>query len=87
MPSLAKVGAVVGTKTFTPIQTNLPLGGKMDVYNCSNMWFEWCLSTFFFIPHLKEDDLLEEDIKFKNYLIDHGWDGEFGLQGEPSKDE
>ena len=38
------------------------------------------LVTFIFIPHLKDEDLLEEDVKFKNYLIDNGWKGKFGIQ-------
>lgn len=85
--AIGKVGAVVGTKTFTPIQTNLPQGERWTFIIAAICGLSGVLVAFFLIPHLKEDDLLEEDIKFKNYLIDHGWDGEFGLQGEPSKDE
>ncbi|CUM57228.1 uncharacterized protein AC631_03883 [Debaryomyces fabryi] len=83
--ALGKVGAVVGTETFTPIQNHK--GAKWTFIIAAICGLAGVLVAFFFIPHLKEDDLLEEDIKFKNYLIDNGWEGDFGIPGEPSKDE
>lgn len=83
--AIGKAGAAVGTKTFTPIQTNL--GENWTFIIAAICGLAGVLLAFIFIPHLKEDDLLEEDIKFKNYLIDQGWKGDFGLKGEPCKDD
>ncbi|EGW32861.1 uncharacterized protein SPAPADRAFT_65885 [Spathaspora passalidarum NRRL Y-27907] len=76
--AIGKVGAVVGTKTFTPIQTNL--GQKWTFIIAAICGLAGVLVTFIFVPHLREDDLLEQDIKFKNYLIDNGWEGKFGIK-------
>ncbi|RLV90134.1 putative metabolite transport protein GIT1 [Spathaspora sp. JA1] len=76
--AIGKVGAVVGTKSFTPIQTNL--GPRWTFIIAAICGLLGILVTFFFVPHLKEDDLLEQDIKFKNYLIDNGWEGKFGIK-------
>lgn len=74
--AIGKVGAVVGTETFTPIQNNL--GKKWTFIIAAICGLAGVLVTYFFVPHLREDDLLEEDIKFKNYLLDNGWTGTFG---------
>lgn len=76
--AIGKVGAVVGTKTFSPIQKNL--GDKWTFIIAAICGLAGVLVTFIFIPHLKDEDLLEEDVKFKNYLIDNGWKGKFGIQ-------
>ena len=74
--AIGKVGAVVGTKSFTPIQDNL--GKKWTFIIAAICGLLGVLIAFFLIPHLKEDDLLEEDISFKNYLAANGWEGEYG---------
>lgn len=74
--AIGKVGAVVGTKTFTPIQNNL--GKKWTFIIAAICGLVGVLVAYIFIPHLKDEDLLEEDIRFKNYLIANGWNGEFG---------
>ncbi|EGV65017.1 MFS general substrate transporter [Yamadazyma tenuis ATCC 10573] len=76
--AIGKVGAVVGTKTFTPIQNNVHLGKKWTFIIAAICGLVGVVCAFVFVPHLKEDDLLEEDIKFKNYLRDNGWTGDFG---------
>ncbi|CAH2352635.1 glycerophosphoinositol transporter 1 [[Candida] railenensis] len=78
--AIGKVGAVVGTKCFTPIQKNL--GKRWTFIIAAICGLLGVLIAFFFIPHLKDEDLLEEDIKFKNYLIANGWEGDFGISPE-----
>lgn len=74
--AIGKVGAVVGTKTFTHIQTHL--GQNWTFIIAAICGLSGVLVTFFFIPHLKDDDLMEEDVKFMNYLRDNGWNHSFG---------
>ncbi|CAK7900222.1 glycerophosphoinositol permease 1 [[Candida] anglica] len=74
--AIGKVGAVVGTRTFTPIQNNL--GKQWTFIIAAICGLAGVLVAFFLVPHLRDDDLLEEDIKFKNYLVSQGWEGEFG---------
>lgn len=76
--AIGKVGAVVGTKTFAPIQKNL--GDRWTFIIAAICGLAGVLVTFIFVPHLKEEDLMEEDVKFKNYLIDQGWKGKFGVK-------
>lgn len=76
--AIGKTGAVVGTKTFTPIQAHLGEGWTFIIAAICGLLGVVC--CYFFIPHLKDDDLMMEDIKFKNYLIDNGWKGNFGFQ-------
>lgn len=82
--AIGKVGAVVGTQVFTPIQDNL--GKRWTFIIAAICGLAGILVTYIFVPHLKEDDLLEEDIKFKNFLLDHGWKGTFG-NGEALTEE
>lgn len=76
--AIGKVGAVVGTKTFTPIQTNL--GQKWTFIIAAICGLAGVLVALIFIPQLNDDDLLMEDVKFKNYLVDQGWTGHFGYE-------
>lgn len=74
--AIGKVGAVVGTKAFTPIETNL--GQQWTFIIAAICGIVGVLCALIFVPHLKDDDLLMEDIRFKNYLIANGWTGHFG---------
>lgn len=76
--ALGKVGAVVGTKTFTPIQNHL--GENWTFIIAAICGLVGVVVALLFIPQLNDDDLLEEDIRFKNYLIDQGWRGTFGTE-------
>lgn len=82
--AIGKVGAVVGNQAFTPIQKNL--GKKWTFIIAAICGVAGLLVTYIFVPHLREDDLLEEDIKFKNYLLNNGWTGTFG-NGEALTEE
>lgn len=78
--AIGKVGAVVGTKTFTPIQNNLGENWTFIIAAICGLLGIVC--ALLFIPQLKDDDLMREDIKFKNYLIDQGWTGTFGFDSD-----
>lgn len=81
--AIGKVGAVVGTKTFTPLRAR---GDKWTFIVAAICGLVGVLVAYFFIPHLRDDDLLKEDIKFKNYLIANGWTGHFGDETESEED-
>lgn len=76
--AIGKVGAVVGTKSFTPIEDNLGEGWTFIIAAICGL--VGVAVTMLCIPQLKDDDLMKEDINFKNYLIDQGWNGSFGVQ-------
>lgn len=74
--AMGKVGAVIGTKVFTPIETNL--GEKWTFIIAAICGLVGVFCSFFLIPQLKDDDLLMEDIRFKNFLWANGWTGTLG---------
>ncbi|CCG26070.1 Git1 glycerophosphoinositol permease [Candida orthopsilosis Co 90-125] len=82
---IGKVGAVCGTKAFDRVLT---IGGSKASGQRYTFIIAACcgllgvIVTWIFIPHLKTDDLLEEDVKFKNYLREQGWNGTIGLKEE-----
>lgn len=78
--AIGKVGAVVGTKTFTPIQNNL--GENWTFIIAAICGLVGVICSLVLIPQLQDDDLMREDIKFKNYLIDQGWNGTFGYEDD-----
>lgn len=82
--ALGKTGAAVGTQAFTAIQKNL---GKQWTFIISAILGSvGVVLAYFTIPHLKDEDLMVEDIKFEKYLRDNGWQGKFG-NDESSSDE
>lgn len=76
--AVGKAGAAIGTQVFTPIQDNL--GKKWTFIIAAIIGTLGIIVTYFFIPHLKEEDLIHEDQLFRNYLREHGWEGEMGLE-------
>lgn len=78
--AIGKVGAVVGTKVFTPIQVHI--GERWTFIIAAICGLLGVLTAILFIPQLDNEDLLEEDIKFKNYLVANGWKGTFGYEDE-----
>ncbi|KAK9328087.1 major facilitator superfamily domain-containing protein [Lipomyces starkeyi] len=76
-PQLAKkVGAVVGTRTFTSIQDHL--GKKWTFIIAAICGLVGVIITFFFVPKLNGEDLMDEDNRFHQYLINNNWQGVFG---------
>lgn len=80
--AIGKVGAVVGTATFTPIQNKL--GKKWTFIIAAICGLAGVILSLILIPHLKEDDLMKEDIRFKAYLREQGWQGAIGLEEDGS---
>ncbi|QFZ25421.1 putative glycerophosphoinositol permease [Clavispora lusitaniae] len=78
--AIGKVGAVVGTKSFTPIQNNI--GKKWTFIIAAICGLLGVATALLCIPQLTDDDLMKEDINFKNYLVQHGWTGHFGFEEE-----
>lgn len=76
--AIGKVGAVVGTKAFTPIQVHL--GKQWTFIIAAICGLLGVLIAILFIPQLKDEDLMVEDIRFKNYLLANGWTGTFGCE-------
>lgn len=80
--AIGKVGAVVGTETFTPIQNHL--GKKYTFIIAACCGLAGVIVALIFVPHLREDDLMKEDIRFMNYLREQGWKGHIGLSEDKS---
>lgn len=74
--ALGKTGAAVGTQAFTQIQTKY--GPKWTFIIAAILGSVGVILAFFTIPHLKQDDLMMEDIRFETYLRENGWTGSFG---------
>lgn len=74
--AMGKVGAAVGTEAFTPIQKNL--GKKWTFIIAAICGVAGVLVTYFFVPNLTGEDLAKRDEIFRQYLVDHGWDGVMG---------
>ncbi|KAA8904621.1 hypothetical protein TRICI_005427 [Trichomonascus ciferrii] len=77
--ALGKVGAFVGTYVFPIIVKNAG-GSETTAGNQAPFWVASSLCLFsaflglFFLPSLTQDAVNLEDIKFKRYLSDHGFD-------------
>ncbi|KAG0657369.1 Plasma membrane permease, mediates uptake of glycerophosphoinositol and glycerophosphocholine [Rhodotorula mucilaginosa] len=78
--AIGKVGAVVGTQTFTPIKVHLGQKYTFIVAACCGVL--GMLVTFFFIRNDLGGDLAEEDAKFEAYLASRGWAGAIGVHGK-----
>ena len=74
--AFGKTGAAVGTEAFTPIQNNL--GKRWTFIIAAICGVAGILVTYFFVPDIKGDDLAINDEKFRQYLLQNGWDGEMG---------
>lgn len=82
--AIGKVGAVVGTQTFTPIRDHL--GNRWTFIIAAICGLAGIVLAWILIPHLKESDLMEQDVDFHNYLIANGWTGKMGSSVDPEHD-
>lgn len=57
----------------------------MDVYYRLYLRYFWIFVAFFFISLLNNDELLEQEVKFKNYLLENGWKGSFGIKEDVTR--
>lgn len=76
--AIGKVGAVVGTKSFTPIQEHL--GKKWTFIIAAIIGLAGVLLAWVCVPHLTDEDLMMEDVRFENYLRESGWNGIVGAE-------
>ncbi|KAL8290051.1 hypothetical protein RQP46_002990 [Phenoliferia psychrophenolica] len=74
--AVGKVGAVLGTQSFTPIRNNLGPRYTFIVAACCGV--AGMLVTYFFIRNDLGGDLALEDEKFAAYLEANGWSGPVG---------
>ena len=75
-----KIGAFVGTYLFPIIQANAPggtdsvRGGQDPFFVSSSLCIFSAMLAFFLLPHIGQDTITSEDLKFRAYLEGHGWD-------------
>jgi len=77
--AVGKVGGFIGTYTFPQITASLAAksayAGTTGVfYIGSGLAIVSALITFFFIPNIKVDAMHDEDILFREYLLENGYD-------------
>lgn len=80
-----KIGAFVGSYLFPIIQDNAPnatRAGQDPFFVSSSLCLLSAALAFFCLPHIGQDTITEEDIKFRLYLEEHGFDTrKIGLTG------
>ena len=75
-----KIGAFVGTYVFPIIQDNAPggadgvRGGQDPFFVSSSLCIFSAFLALFFLPHIGQDTITTEDLKFRAYLEQNGWD-------------
>lgn len=78
--AVGKAGAAIGTQVFTPIQNSFSdvQKGTQGVFLIGAA-FALCggIVAWVFIPD-RDRELESEDVKFREYLEAHGYDGDFG---------
>ncbi|MCJ1312540.1 hypothetical protein MMC25_006214 [Agyrium rufum] len=86
--AFGKIGAFVGSYLFPIIQRNAPGGassnaaGQYPFYVASSLCLFSAFLAFFFLPHIGQDTITSEDIKFRAYLAKNGFDvSKMGLAG------
>ncbi|CAK9439720.1 uncharacterized protein LODBEIA_P38200 [Lodderomyces beijingensis] len=87
---IGKVGAVCGTKAFQKvlkIGTNSQSGVRWVFIIAACIGAAGVILTFLLIPNIRADDLLQEDIKFKNYLRNNDYHGQIGLTVEDDEQD
>ena len=78
--AMGKIGAFVGTWVFPVIQANAPGGpdgnraGQDPFFVSSSLCIFSAFLAFFLLPHIGQDTITDEDLKFRAYLERHGWD-------------
>ncbi|KAG2225157.1 hypothetical protein INT45_009486 [Circinella minor] len=70
--AMGKVGATVGTLAFKPMQESMGIRGPFLVGSAISLVAS--VVAFFFLPEVGPDFLVQQDIDFKNYLAEQGYD-------------
>lgn len=77
--AVGKVGGFIGTYTFPNIIADLSVHGTY-AENTGVFWIGSALAivsaliTFFFIPNIRPDAMIDEDEAFREYLLANGYD-------------
>ncbi|PWN88316.1 MFS general substrate transporter, partial [Acaromyces ingoldii] len=69
--AVGKVGGVVGTEVFKPVQAH---GKKYTFIVAACCGVVGVLLAFFFVPDTTRFDLAEQDKEWEQYLVRNGWD-------------
>ncbi|KAK9342969.1 major facilitator superfamily domain-containing protein [Lipomyces starkeyi] len=80
--AIGKVGAVVGTQTFTSINDHLKTKWTLIIAAICDL--VGVIITFFFVPKLNGEDLMDEDNRSHQYLIDRNWQGVLEIARPPT---
>ena len=78
--AFGKIGAFVGSYLFPIIQDNAPGGstsnraGQDPFFVASSLCLFSAFLAIFLLPHIGQDTITSEDIKFRQYLAAHGFD-------------
>lgn len=78
--AFGKIGAFVGTYVFPVIQDHAPggadsvRGGQDPFFVSSALCIFSAALALFLLPHIGQDTITTEDIKFRAYLEANGWD-------------
>lgn len=76
--AVGKLGAFVGTWVFPVIiadaGNNTTKQGQYPYFVSSALCIFSAFLAFFCLPHIGQDTITEEDVKFRAYLEDHGYD-------------
>ena len=78
--ALGKAGAAIGTQVFTPIQNSFEneRKGVQGVFLIGAAFaMSGAVITWTLVPDMGKE-LESEDVKFRRYLEEHGYDGTFG---------
>ena len=75
--AMGKIGAFVGTYVFPIIINNAPntdRAGQDPFYVSSALCVFSAFLAFFLLPHIGQDTITDEDVRFRAYLESNGWD-------------
>jgi hypothetical protein len=75
--AVGKIGAFVGSYIFPIIQNNAPnptRAGQDPFFVSSSLCIFSAALALFCLPHIGQDTITEEDMKFNDYLDAHGYD-------------
>jgi len=75
--AIGKIGAFVGTKVFPYLvkaAKSETQSAQYPFWVSSSLCVMSALIAIFLLPHIGQDTIVEEDLKFRAYLESHGWD-------------
>ncbi|KAF7560036.1 hypothetical protein G7046_g4106 [Stylonectria norvegica] len=90
--AIGKIGAFVGTLVFPYIEKaggdNAVASAQYPFWVASSLCLLSAAIAIFFIPHIGQDTIRHEDVRFRAYLESKGWDtAQLGLDGYDTSNE